>query len=92
MRDMRGIKSRVVADRCDRVGGTGDDRHRDVDPFEAFGQKGRTERRRHREHRAYPRVAVGPAVIGERGAIRLVGVGERLGLGAQIAKLWRRLA
>jgi len=35
--DIRGIKSRAAADRHDRVRRTGDDRHRDVDPFEAFG-------------------------------------------------------
>jgi len=91
MRDMCGVGSRVAADRCDCVGGAGDDRHRGVNLFEAFGQEGRAERRRHREHRAHPHVAIGAAVLGERSAVRLVVVGQCLGLGAQIGELGRRL-
>jgi hypothetical protein len=60
---MRGGGSRAAADRHDCVRRTGDDHHRDVDPFEAFGQEGRAERRRHREHRAHALVAIGAAVI-----------------------------
>ena len=92
LRHMRSVVPRVAADRCNRVSGGRDDRHWDVDRLEAFGQEGRAERRRHRKHRAHSRVAIGAAVPGERGPVRCVAVSQGLRLGAQIAKLGRRLA
>ena len=89
MRDKRGVGSRTAADRHDGVRRNGDDRHRDVDPFEAFGQEGRAQRRRHREHRAHALVALGAFVGGEGGAKHLVAGGQGLGFGRQIAELGR---